>query len=265
MLHHNISIIVFSVRIFLGLCLLIFLFNDAPHGEVLCAFYFLYIFIIYLLSKAHKKVRIIINKNYVFDCFVSVYGLIFLDQPTLLISVCFFIVLCHYQYSRRYSVFFTLYCILLYFLGDVFNQNSEFFDQILFVTILSMVMASLMGGFLSDLTSDKDVHIESLSAKIRTKDKLMSTLSHEIKTPLTMIISSSDILIDELRSSITSTHHGFIKTINSSALRLLKITEDILAQIKLEQSFISIHPESFDLRQMVQQVILEVESTLNKK
>jgi signal transduction histidine kinase len=85
------------------------------------------------------------------------------------------------------------------------------------------------------------------------KSKFLATVSHEIRTPLNGIIGLSDIL---RRSDLTPEATKIAGSIFASGQNLLGIINDILDYSKIESGRVEIDSVPFDVREVVDQVLL---------
>ncbi|MEX2443396.1 MAG: HAMP domain-containing sensor histidine kinase [Alkalispirochaeta sp.] len=93
--------------------------------------------------------------------------------------------------------------------------------------------------------------------------QLLSTLAHEVRTPLTVIRSSSTILMDEERSgALSEKQRRFVGSIYGNAQRLEALTENILAGLKIESWSDSLRLRPVDLRKEVISVARSMEPAL---
>ncbi|MFT3787912.1 MAG: ATP-binding protein [Tepidisphaeraceae bacterium] len=69
----------------------------------------------------------------------------------------------------------------------------------------------------------------------RAKSEFLANMSHEIRTPLTAILGFSEVLADELRTSVLASNGiDRVTTISSNARHLLQIVNNILDLSKIE-------------------------------
>ena len=91
----------------------------------------------------------------------------------------------------------------------------------------------------------------------RFKSKFFASITHELKTPLTMILASLDLLIDGELGSITGLQRTTLQAASRSGIKLLKLIADLLDLSKLEESRLRLRIEEQDLvaylRELLQQ------------
>ena len=84
------------------------------------------------------------------------------------------------------------------------------------------------------------------------KSEFLAMMSHEIRTPMNAIIGMSDLLTE---TPLSERQQHFANTISSSADALLTIINDILDFSKIEAGKFELHPEPFDLDQLVSDTV----------
>ena len=109
-------------------------------------------------------------------------------------------------------------------------------------------------GILLDLDDQKRLELEWQRAKEeaeslnRSKSDFLSTISHEIRTPINAIVGLTDVLLNEdLKPSVTDT----VRLIKFSSDNLLVLLNDILNLSKIEAGMVTFEQVEFDLRQRI--------------
>ena len=97
----------------------------------------------------------------------------------------------------------------------------------------------------------KESEEEALIAN-QTKSQFLANMSHEIRTPLNAIIGFSDILSN---SNLEDRDKEKASIISKSAKALLNIINDILDISKIESGKFEISKNSFDLRELLEQIV----------
>lgn len=108
--------------------------------------------------------------------------------------------------------------------------------------------------------AQRAAELERANEKLRTlddaKDAFLSSVSHEMRTPLTSIIAAGEILREFTETD--STHLEFLTMIDREAQRLLKMIESILDFAKFEAEEIELDKGNHDLHEIVTESIYEM-------
>ena len=88
-----------------------------------------------------------------------------------------------------------------------------------------------------------------LQQALRIKSQFLSHMSHELRTPLDVIIRSADLLLDT--PQLDAKNRELVAQIRHGAETLLRLVTDILTLHRLEASQVKLHPQDFDLVDLV--------------
>lgn len=99
----------------------------------------------------------------------------------------------------------------------------------------------------------------------QAKSMFLSNMSHELRTPLNAIIGYSDMLIEEARENDNQLLFEDLQKIRGAGRHLLGIINDILDLSKIEAGKMSLYPESFDLRTLVDEVVSTIRPLVAKR
>ncbi|MGL5381721.1 sensor histidine kinase [Clostridium sp.] len=106
----------------------------------------------------------------------------------------------------------------------------------------------------------KAVEEEIKSEKMKTE--LISNVSHDLKTPLTSIITYVDLLKDESLSS--EKRAQYLETLDRKSQRLQFLIEDLFEMSKASSGNISLNIEEVDVVSLMKQTLLELEDKVNE-
>jgi PAS domain S-box-containing protein len=96
-------------------------------------------------------------------------------------------------------------------------------------------------GMIEDVTEANAMHRE-LEAANTTKTLFLANVSHEVRTPLTMIIGATEILLE---TELDAGQGQLAGMVNRNSQRLLRLVNDILDFSRLEAGKISLLPAPF--------------------
>jgi len=113
------------------------------------------------------------------------------------------------------------------------------------------------------LKAARRVHTEKLEAEAanRAKSKFLADMSHELRTPLNAIILYSELVMEEAEEVGATEVLPDIRKINSAGKHLLTLINDILDFSKIEAGKVSLHLETFAIREMVSDAVDILRST----
>ena len=93
------------------------------------------------------------------------------------------------------------------------------------------------------------------------KDSFISTLSHELRTPMNAILGFNDLLSDRLKNNPEAL--ALVNMSRQSGEHLLTVINDVLDFSQMQIGHLKIHPEPFDLRTTVQSAFMLFEQRVD--
>lgn len=97
------------------------------------------------------------------------------------------------------------------------------------------------------LYAELDDKAQQLTAASELKSRFLSYMSHEFRTPLGAIRSMTRILLDQLDGPLSEEQTRQMLFIQSAAVELTELVDDLLDLAKIEAGRVSVSPEWFDM------------------
>ena len=110
----------------------------------------------------------------------------------------------------------------------------------------------------------KEAEIAKVSAEDANKEKsrFLSNMSHELRTPMHAILSFTNL---SLKKTSDEKVRRFLNNINTSAVRLTELLDNLLDLAKLESGKVEINIAKNNLTDVVKQCMVEVDALMNEK
>jgi PAS domain S-box-containing protein len=99
----------------------------------------------------------------------------------------------------------------------------------------------------------------------RLKSEFLASMSHELRTPINALIGYTALLLDGVLGEINARQSDALQRGRAAAEHLLALINDILDLAKIEAGKMPLHPESVTLKEVIQEVALQVEPMVRKK
>jgi signal transduction histidine kinase len=231
--------------------------------------------VIYIFSVEVFQRYKVINFPYDFslsfvDILFVTWAYFFLNQEFFLLFYCLFIGIGSNRYSKLMSLVLLGESLILICLPVFISMVYPIIDTPLLAWELVVRMGLLIfafhvGSILGKIKKTNEDSFANLEQRLKAKDSILSTLAHELRTPLAMIKSSSEILLEGRPGEVNKTQINFLNTVRGSTLRLMLLVEDLLAQIKIEATWLNVKLKPLDVRPIVKKVIQNIEPLLNQK
>ena len=135
--------------------------------------------------------------------------------------------------------------------------------------IISLFPAAVFGTVLHLTTIEREsgmkAEIDAQQNQIDGKNKLLSTLAHELRTQLAVIKTSSEILLEERPGEINTTQKKFLRAVRDNSLRMSRFIDSILASIKVEYAWFRMKKKKRDIRTVIKKVCNELEPFIKSR
>ena len=103
--------------------------------------------------------------------------------------------------------------------------------------------------------------VEEEARSQQMKTELITNVSHDLKTPLTAIITYIDLLKEG--NGTEEERRGYLDTLDQKAGRLKRLIEDLFEVSKAASGNLKVEREPVDLAELVRQAVFEMEDTLS--
>ncbi|QXE25233.1 histidine kinase [Richelia sinica FACHB-800] len=106
---------------------------------------------------------------------------------------------------------------------------------------------------------------ELAEAASKAKSQFLANVSHELRTPLNAVIGLSQLLQDDATDlDLSADFITDLETINSAGRHLLELINDILDLSKIEAGKMTLYPETFEITNLINNVVLTVKPAIEK-
>jgi PAS domain S-box-containing protein len=138
------------------------------------------------------------------------------------------------------------------------------------LTRIEMSGRRIIQAVIHDISARKKAEAELLRALAREKElsalksNFVSMVSHEFRTPLGVIMSSSEILQDYLEELDPGEREGHLRSIARNTRRMSELMEEVLVLGRLDAGKMDFNPAPLDLRILCSRLVDEVHSATDR-
>lgn len=112
-----------------------------------------------------------------------------------------------------------------------------------------------------DIDSNIELNLDDRMKSERTKVALITNVSHDLKTPLTSIISYVDLLSKE--DGLSESALDYIRILQAKSERLKNIVTDLFELAKSTSGDVTLEFEEIDLKRLVEQTLVEMDDRIS--
>mgnify|MGYP001390581444 FL=1 len=105
------------------------------------------------------------------------------------------------------------------------------------------------------LTVAERDRIHELERLVDRRAEQVAALSHELRTPITMIKGSADLLLEGRPGQLTPAQEQFLTVINHQCTQVIALCESLLIQAKIEAGLFTPRPERVDVSVVTRDVV----------
>ena len=164
---------------------------------------------------------------------------------------------------------------LLKFINTAFN-NEPFSEEMVFsngeqqrianlsISNISLGEKKLLQLLIRDVTQEREIlsNLEQSTVGLtrlnKMKDSFLGLASHELKTPLTVILGYSELLQNDMKDHLSDTAAEMIVNISNAAIRLDEIVKDMIDMNLFDQKQVGLNRVSLDLNLVIESTIQEL-------
>jgi signal transduction histidine kinase len=97
--------------------------------------------------------------------------------------------------------------------------------------------------------------IERMKELEKLKTDFMSSITHDLKAPLTSIIGYADLLLETSKEGMTAEEIEYVSIIKQEGVRLTRMINDILNATRIEYGRLQLSPEQVFLKDIIEEVV----------
>jgi signal transduction histidine kinase len=155
----------------------------------------------------------------------------------------------HGGYQRKVYIYLLSIALLWGFGGVSFF----FLDPTITVIVMNLVFirSLVISLFLYQQYKSYKAEVQRQKKLIEVRADQIAMLGHEIRTPLSLIKGSTELLIEGNPGPLTEQQTVFLNTISHNCEHLISLAEDSLIQAKIQAGLFKLHVHRVDLKSIV--------------
>ncbi len=99
----------------------------------------------------------------------------------------------------------------------------------------------------------KDITAERVAEKL--KSEFYSMIAHELRTPISVVLGYSRLILEGKAGEVTELQRDFLKAVEERGKILMKLVNDFLEVSRLENNFVNLKIDEFDISELVVSVV----------
>ncbi len=167
--------------------------------------------------------------------------------------------------DKRHNIWFVLVALIttalassIYVVMDIFyHQGDSIYFLLEFLFLGSLLLMVLYQQFSNIVKLG-----QKANAAIEAKERFLSVISHEMRTPMNGILVVSDLLE---KTPLNEEQQGYITTLQSSGKNLTALIEDLLDNTRIKEGKLQIQHKVFDVHALFQETIHVCHLLLDQK
>ena len=139
-------------------------------------------------------------------------------------------------------------------------------ERVLFTVTVNFLAAFLMAGLVRELRGlrgqreaflRQTAETEALRAVDQMKSDFLAAMSHDFRSPLTVVRGAVELLLGGAPGVLTPGQRELAQSAERNVLRLEEFTEELLEMARLEQGAVALEPEELDMRALLSEVVAD--------
>ncbi len=139
-------------------------------------------------------------------------------------------------------------------------------ERIVFTVTVNFLAAFLMAGLVRELRGlrgqreafqRQTAETEALRAVDQMKSDFLAAMSHDFRSPLTVVRGAVELLLGERPGVLTPGQRELAESAERNVRRLEEFTEDLLEMARLEQGAVALEPEELDVRMLLGEIVAD--------
>lgn len=150
------------------------------------------------------------------------------------------------------------------------NDSHERYAEV-FTTKISIKEKPLLFSVIHDITLQKEAEqkLQESEKKLKisneAKDRFLSILAHDLRSPFNTLIGFSEILLEDYEEFSDVERKGFIKKMLNSSRATYDLLEEILTWAKSQSEKTTVEKENFNLHELIENTIRLSKDAARKK
>lgn len=146
----------------------------------------------------------------------------------------------------------------------IVNSRQEQLVGRIHASCVTMGEQNLLQIMMRDVTKEREIitNLEKSAAGLarlnRMKDSFLGLASHELKTPLTVIMGYAELLQADMREQLPGAAHEMIQNISGAAARLDTVIKDMIDVSKIDQKQLDLKLEQVNVNVLIEDTIREL-------
>jgi PAS domain S-box-containing protein len=144
------------------------------------------------------------------------------------------------------------------------NSSQEQLIGRIHASCVTMGDSSLLQVIIRDVTKEREIlaNLEKSASGLarlnKMKDSFLGLASHELKTPLTVIMGYAELLLTDMKDQLNETTAEMVQNISGAASRLDGIVKDMIDVSMIDQKQIELNRDNVDVNTLIETAIKEL-------